>query len=117
MATRRILLQLILAAALLFAQQAAVTHAIWHAHDRLAGHARESGLDGKRQSQGDGEFSSQAQLCGFHVALGQVLGGAHGSVCTFVIPELPSGLTAQSALPYSGSLPLSFHSRAPPVLL
>ena len=113
---RRVLLQLVLAALLLFAQQAAVTHAIWHAAENLPGNGSDTGLD-RGYGPSNDEHSPQAQLCGFDAAFGQVLGGAHGSAGTFLSPELTSEPIALSARPCSGVLSLSFHSRAPPVLL
>lgn len=114
---RNAFLRLILAGLLLIAQQAAVTHATWHAHDSLAGHSHslDYGLDGEGHSQD--EHSSEAQFCGFHVALGQLLGGAHGLACCFCAPELASEQSPESPRTYSGAPALSFYSRGPPVLL
>lgn len=110
---RRAFLRLILACLLLAAQQAALTHATWHAQDRLAGQSRQ---DRAASDRPDGS-STQGQLCGFDLAFGQVLGGAHGSGCDICLPELAPERTVLSPRPYSAAIALSFHSRAPPVLL
>lgn len=86
MAIKSAFLRLLLAALLLVAQQAAVTHAIWHAHDGLAGHVHDTAVVQSGQSHDDD--STQAQFCGFHVAFGQVLGMAHGNAAMFAAPVL-----------------------------
>jgi len=85
-ATKRVFLQIVLAALLLVAQHAAFTHAIWHAHDGLAGRVHDTAVVHSGESHDDD--STQAQLCGFHVAFGQVLGTASGNAATFAAPLL-----------------------------
>src|SRR5262245_40530968 len=110
---RSAFLRLFLVALLLSAQHAALTHAIWHAHG-AASSAQQTALRGA--DGGTGQAPERA-LCVFDIALGQVLGGAHGTTCHFCGCDAPVGVVVQSAPPRAGVLPLSFHSRAPPVLL
>src|SRR4029453_16935038 len=110
---RRAFLRLILVALLLAAQHAALTHAIWHAY-RDVPSAQQIHAN---NSQTSGKHVPEHALCVFDVAFGQVLGATHGSASHFCAPGPASELIAQSARPYSGVVSLSFHSRAPPVLL
>src|SRR5262245_48154333 len=110
---RRAFLRLILVALLLAAQHAALTHAIWHAYrDGPSAHQ----IHASDSETGRGHLPEQ-RLCVFDVAFGQVLGATHGSPSHFCALELTSELIALSARPYAGVVSLSFHSRAPPVLL
>jgi hypothetical protein len=110
---RHAFLRLALIALLLVAQHAALTHAIWHAYrDGPSAHQRHA-----NNSRTGGGHVPEHVLCVFDVAFGQVLGATHGSASHFCAPELASELIAQSARPYTGVVSLSFHSRAPPVLL
>src|SRR5262245_29342253 len=110
---RRAFPRLVLIALLLAAQHAALTHAIWHAY-RDAPSARQFHAN-DRQTGGD--RVPEYGLCVFDVAFGQVLGATHGSASHFCAPALTSELIDQSARPYAGVASLSFHSRAPPILL
>lgn len=68
---RRALLQLV-CALLLFAQQIALTHAIWHvSHELPAPEQHVHDRDG-----GHSQDTEAANLCSFDAAFGQVLGGA-----------------------------------------
>ena len=115
MATKRAFLRIFVAALLLVAQHAAFTHAIWHAHDGLAGHVHDTAVVHSGESH-DGD-STQAQLCGFHVAFGQVLGTAHGNAATFAAPVLDA---AHGTMPDGSCRRIATvppQSRSPPVLL
>jgi hypothetical protein len=112
-ATRRVFLRIVLAALLLVAQHAAVTHAIWHASDELAGHLHDHGAAHPGESHED---STQAELCGFHLAFGQVLGTAHGNAATFAAPVLDAehASVADSSCRHIATVPPQ--SRSPPSL-
>ena len=62
--TGRYAIRLLCIFVLLFAQQAAYTHAAWHAGEQA-------------QHQSKQDASLQDQLCALHGALSQVLGGIH----------------------------------------
>ena len=111
MAPKSVLLRLALVALLLVAQQAAITHATWHA--RLAGGAHHS----QDTTDQPAEHSQESQLCGFHLAFGQVLGAVGTSTVALDVPALeaePLGAGARSCV-YLASLPPQ--SRGPPFLL
>lgn len=113
MATKSVLLRIALVALLLVAQHAALTHATWHAHDRIAGDAQH---DHDANGTPDGN-SPESQLCGFHLAFGQVLGAAGSSAVALDVPALEAerlGAGARSCV-YLASLPPQ--SRGPPFLL
>ena len=60
---------------LLFAQQAALTHALWHAaggDEPRGAHAHDGGAH-------DHESERQGALCDYHIAFGTLLGGHHGA--------------------------------------
>lgn len=91
---------LVLALALLAAQQQALAHALWHAANPAS------------QSQDEG----QARLCDAHAALGSVLGIAGGSAAaaSAVEPEATAFAAASIAAPrFSTCSPLS---RGPPAV-
>ena len=71
--TLRRLMQLCCIFVLLFAQQAALTHAVWHAHGQAA-----AGALGHTQADAarDSKVPDVAALCAFDAAYGQVLGAA-----------------------------------------
>jgi hypothetical protein len=103
--TRRRFTQFIYIFLLLFAQQSAFTHAVWHAREKPPAH---------HEDQGDTSF--QGKLCGLHGALSQVLGGVQAVEIHHAIPAAIAEPIAQR----SGArvvlellVPLS---RGPPVL-
>ena len=108
----RSLLQLGCILALLFSQQLALAHAVWHAHQQLPSHQNE-------QTDADsGPDTYGAEIaCAFHAAFGQVLGAApFGHPACF---EQPSGVEtsrglAEASAPSYFLAPLS---RGPPALL
>ena len=112
MATKSKILRLILAGLLLIAQQAALTHAAWHAL-HLPALAQE--LDGAGRATND--TAPQSGLCVFDVTLGQVLGGAHSPGILFCTLESGSEYIGQAPRPFSTSSSVPFFSRGPPVLL
>ena len=115
MAIRRLTLRLILAALLLVAQQAAVTHAVWHAHDSLAGHVHDTELNDDLGHQHD-EHSSEAQFCGFHAAFGQVLGVAAGNAAPLAVLRLDVERVSEPQRSCSHVESVPPQSRSPPVL-
>ncbi|OGA11044.1 MAG: hypothetical protein A2W68_12610 [Betaproteobacteria bacterium RIFCSPLOWO2_02_64_14] len=103
--TRRRFTQFIYIFLLLFAQQNAFTHAVWHAREQPPAH---------HEDQGDASF--QGKLCGLHGALSQVLGGvqaaeAHDANSQGVAEPIVHRSSAQVFLELR--VPLS---RGPPVL-
>ena len=75
---------------LLFAQQAALTHVLWHALRSAPVQSVERSAPEVKRQTGAPHI---AALCGFHALLGQVLGGASGNARghaeTFVTGESP----------------------------
>jgi hypothetical protein len=100
---------------LLYTQQIALTHTLWHAAGADDAHvehsAREHGHDG------DGDSDAQRALCTYHLAFDTLLGGHNGSIAVLLFPAhgcapalLPgSSLVAAEAVPAV--------SRGPPILL
>lgn len=115
MAIRRVILRLILAALLLVAQQAAVTHAVWHAHDTLAGRIHDAELNDDLGHKHD-EHSSEAQFCGFHAAFGQVLGAAAGNAAPLAVLRLDVERVSDPQRSFSHVEPVLPQSRGPPAL-
>jgi hypothetical protein len=98
---------------LLFAQQAALMHAVSHASYGAAGHVSHTATT----PAGHGHDSGAAGLCAFDAAFNQVLGGAAG-MCgggdfSAGLHELQAGTAAAAA----HSFFLAPLSRGPPVLL
>jgi len=106
-------LRLLFAGLLLFAQQAALTHAVWHAHHDPAPAADlQNAPDGPA-----GNTAPDSRLCVFDAAFGQVLGGMPGLPCGFGALHLETEHVAQAPRWYAASSSVPFLSRAPPVLL
>jgi hypothetical protein len=92
------ILRVLLAAALLSAQQAALAHGIWHS------------VDAKSQP-------AQKQLCGQHDALGTVAGAVDSSTVASSTESLPAPAVPCVALPAAKAPWLAPSSRGPPGLL
>src|SRR6185436_19217177 len=105
--------RLLLAGLLLFAQQAAITHAVWHARHAPAPAASLQDAHGGPA----GKTAPDSRLCVFDAALGQVLGGMPGFACAFGELHLETEHVAQAPRWQSVSSYVAFLSRAPPVLL
>jgi hypothetical protein len=91
-------LRILLALALLGAQQLALSHQIWHA-----------GRDGSQPAQ--------KQLCVQHDALGTVAGALNAPIAVFT-GEAPAAIPcAHVALPSASTPGLAPSSRGPPALL
>jgi hypothetical protein len=89
-------LRILLALALLGAQQLALSHQIWHA--------------GK-----DGSQPSQTQLCGQHDALGTVAGAMNAAMAP-ILTESTADSCVTSIVPHAAKSPaLAPSSRGPPV--
>ena len=76
---------------LLVAQQGALVHATWHAHEGRA-HAPEHAHDGDHGSPSG--HSSQGSLWAFDIVFDQVLGGVHGACALPVAVELPAAIAS-----------------------
>lgn len=81
---RRTLIQLICIGLLLFSQQAALAHGVWHAAERLHGH------DHRAHTHDDDHDAAESAraLCSLDVAYGEVLGAicGHGACGAAVAP-------------------------------
>jgi hypothetical protein len=100
---------------LLVAQQTAIAHAIWHAHE----YGRQGPGSACEVACPDGSPAGHdpAQLCAFDIAFGQVLGGASGSPSALAVADCPGDaptLLLDSAPRARFLAPLS---RGPPTLL
>ena len=83
-------MQCLCIALLLFAQQAAFAHAIWHAHQQLpAGHQQQADT---RDAQGSPQREASA-VCALDAVLGEVLGAAP---CGSHVARVASGTHAVS---------------------
>lgn len=94
---------IVLAAALLAAQQNALAHAVWHA--------------GGERSQSQGPHEDEGRLCDLHSALGSVLGVLGGAAPATLAVELHAVAFDERALPARAFRPPSPLSRGPPALL
>jgi hypothetical protein len=99
---------------LLFAQQAALTHALWHSHAGGSAHVHQD----THADRGHGDRVPDAvNLCAFDAALGQVLGAApsghHDRIAAASGAETPVGRQHAPVLQDF----LAPHSRGPPVFL
>lgn len=98
---------------LLFAQQSALTHALWHAaggHESHSQHAAHTDAH-------DHESEAERELCAYHLAFGTLLGGHHGAAAA-LLPTDPPGTHA--SLRQTGRItaePVPAVSRGPPPLL
>ena len=101
---KRTLLQLACVLLLLFAQQSALTHAAWHAHER-------------HPAQQDSDVSFQGGLCDLHIAFGAVLGGANAAPPQHPLPDRLDQHIAQRPPAHAVVTPLTPRSRAPPAFL
>jgi len=110
--TARARLSALLVALLLFAQHAAVTHAVWHARGELAGHGPDAAAS--HAAHGPEEDSTQAQLCAFDAALVQVLGAAAGSGAQAPLADPGAERAAAPAAHYAHVATVPRKSRSPP---
>ena len=92
---------IVLAVALLAAQQNALAHALWHA-----------GAAGSQSQDQD-----QGRLCDLHSALGSVLGALGGAAPVAAAGEFHPVPFDERALPARAFRPSSPLSRGPPALL
>jgi len=106
---RRTLLVFACMLLLLVAQQGALTHAIWHAHQNRSNHSH-SVVDKHHAPAG------QASLCAFDLAFGQVLGTAHGGSATLVVIAVDAERIHDLPASRLHAETLSPKSRGPPVL-
>ena len=113
---RRNALHILCAFLLLFAQQGALTHSVWHLGDHLPaqGHHEHAGAT---HDDGDAGHSSQSSLCDLHFALGSVLGGNCASPALVSLPDLKHDLSATADFQRAALTFASYLSRAPPALL
>jgi len=114
--SRRAFIACLFAFLLLAAQQGALLHAVWHAHDGRHAHQHDS-HEHDGHAHGDQAPSGHASLCMFDLAFGQVLGGAHDSGLALthvpVTVERLHDITAPRLLAEA----LTPKSRGPPALL
>jgi len=103
---KRALLQLVCILLLLFAQQSALTHAAWHAHQPHSA-----------QHDGRDKASFNGSLCDLHVAFSAVLGGAHASPVHHAVRECVDERIVRYTVPLLLSVAPSPLSRGPPALL
>ena len=108
---KRSLLQLVCILALLAAQHGALTHAVWHAREHVPLQAQQH--DHGPDDAGD-ERSSQADLCGLHILLGTVLGGAGASGAQFCCPPAAAEGISQRLHSRVSVEAVRFLSRGPP---
>jgi hypothetical protein len=108
MILKRGLMRVLLAALLLVAQYAALTHQLRHLQDRLPAQA---------QQQDQKQKSAHTGLCDFHVSFAQVLGAVN---CVQLPLRLASYNVERSVNHFSPAFPADLvvpASRGPPALL
>lgn len=101
---------------LLAAQQGALTHSVWHLNDHLPAHQQHQSAVDANDHEGGGQ-SSESRLCDLHFALGALFAGGCASQSAVIVADLAHGFAASSGASYVARTPVSFRSRAPPVLL
>jgi len=106
-ALKRVFVHLACMFLLLFAQQAALTHAAWHATHKSP----------PVQHEGNGKASFQGGLCNLHVAFSQVLGGASACALPPRAAECFIPRAEHRERSHHAAVSLPFFSRGPPVLL
>lgn len=98
---------------LLFAQQGALTHSVWHLRHDLPAQQRERFAQEPAQSQDD----TVPALCRFDATFNQMLGGASCAAFSCAFAER----CAEAPLPVAGTIatadPVSPRSRGPPAFL
>ena len=102
----RFLARLLLVAALLGAEQAAVAHELWHAARDVAGFPQ--------PAQGDG--NGQSSLCDLHDLLGSVLGAIEGSAAASSPPSETFARPGAAWVPRGSADAVHASSRGPPAL-
>ena len=113
----RNLMQLCCIFLLLFAQQTALTHALWHAAGGHESHAHAAGGHAHDHDAHDRESDAQGALCDSHSACGTLLGGHHGA--TAALGALDAAC-AHAASHFTGRITaeaVPAVSRGPPLLL
>lgn len=114
--TRRALFHCLIALLLLAAQQGALLHAVWHAHDGQQAHQHDAHAHDDHAHDHEAP-SGHASLCVFDMAFGQVLGGTHG--CGLALAHVPVTVERLHDItsPRLLAEALSPKSRGPPALL
>lgn len=115
--TRSRLFTALCIAVLLLVQFGALTHAAWHAHEGAHAHEPGSAAHDGAESEAPAYPASQADLCAFDAAFGQVLGGVHA--CVPLTAALAPGAVSILDIPASRlhAEALSPKSRGPPLFL
>jgi len=106
------LLHVALIALLLFAQHAALNHALLHVAGHGAAHAHDH--EHAHTHDGDqppGEWSAN---CGFDLLYSEVLGGVHVGSCQVATREASAVLMATGSPAAAGTPAVPYNSRAPP---
>jgi len=106
--------QLFFIGLLLIAQQTALTHATWHAAGADPGSNIEH-RDGEPNHE-DHDENAPTNLCVYHFALGQVLGGNHGSPCIVLFEGNTCELCLRTSAERTSVEAIPAVSRSPPLL-
>lgn len=114
---KRTLLQLGCILALLVSQHIALTHAIWHAQDRPSAYSHAAAWHIPAPDVGSGRSSPESGLCGFHLSLGEVLGGACGASTNPAVINPDAEREARATPSRLSVEPVHAVSRGPPTLL
>ncbi len=102
---KRPVLQLVCVLCLLFSQQAAVSHAIWHANHQSAAQ------QGSHKNQ-----SAEGRLCNLHGLFSQVVGAAPANDINFALADALNEQRAQAFHDVASVTPIRARSRGPPHL-
>lgn len=111
----RRVVQLFCLCLLLIAQQTALTHATWHAAG--ADHGFDIGHWDGQSNREDHDENAPTNLCVYHVALGQVLGGNHGSACVVLFEGNTCAPCLRTFAERTSIEAIPAVSRGPPLLL
>jgi hypothetical protein len=113
---KRAALQFLCVFLLLFAQQGALTHSVWHLRDHRPAHGHQDRA-GSAGHHGDDVPSSQSQLCDVHAALGTLLAGECGGHIAATTADFSQWFAPSDAVWRIAQSAVTPPSRAPPVLL
>src|SRR5918999_790428 len=112
--TRR-LMQLCCIFLLLFSQQTALTHALWHAaggDESHAAHAHDADGDAHHH-----DADAEAALCAYHLAFGTLLGGHHGAATALALADAACAHAVAHPIGRIAAESVPAVSRGPPLLL
>lgn len=109
---KRVFLQCVCIMLLLVAQHGALTHAVWHANERLSASAHHG-----HDVEPGGQSAPDSSLCSFDFSFGEVMGGVSAACVLIATPRFDDERVAQFLNARGSSEAVAALSRGPPALL